>query len=216
MDDTPRHAPPFGSRDTSYLSHRERYPLGEPLDLPGGRSCAAPGGSTSSNLSLAAMLHVRRVIRFVLATLLLSAGAASAAHAQLRQTRSIAGEGAQRALAAASAEARGRNWAVSIAVVDAAGELVAFLRLDGAPYSSVAIAQAKARTAARFRRPTRGLDSALTAGRLAILGLEGVTPVEGGVPIVVSGEVVGAVGVSGVTSAQDAQVAQAGVAAVQP
>jgi glc operon protein GlcG len=147
---------------------------------------------------------------------LLAAGVAPAAHAQLRATRSVAAEGAQRALTAAAAEARAQGWLVSIAVVDPAGELVAFLRLDGAPLSSVDISRAKARTAARFRRPTRALDSTLTAGRLPILGLEGVTPVEGGVPIVVGGETVGAVGVSGVTSPQDAQVARAGVAAVQP
>lgn len=130
--------------------------------------------------------------------------------------RSVAAEGAQRAIAAATAEARQHGWAVSIAVVDPAGELVAFLRLDGAPISSVDIARAKARTAARFRRPTRIFDSTLTAGRLPLLGLEGVTPVEGGVPITVNGEVVGAVGVSGATSAQDAQVAQAGATAVTP
>jgi uncharacterized protein GlcG (DUF336 family) len=140
----------------------------------------------------------------------------SRAEAQLRSASTVSAEGAQRALAAAAAEARQQGWRVSIAVVDPAGELVAFLRLDGAPYSSVDIARAKARTAARFRRPTRGLDSSLSAGRLAILGLEGATPVEGGVPILVRGEVVGAVGVSGVTSAQDAQVAQAGAAAVTP
>jgi uncharacterized protein GlcG (DUF336 family) len=125
-------------------------------------------------------------------------------------------EGAQRALAAAAAEARQRGWAVSIAVVDPAGDLVAFVRLDGAPYASVDISRAKARTAARLKRTTGGLDSALTAGRLAILGLDGATPVEGGVPILIDGEVVGAVGVSGVTSPQDAQVARAGVAAVKP
>ena len=149
-------------------------------------------------------------------TLLSVALVPNRASAQLRPSRSVAAEGAQRALAAASAEARKQGWTVSIAVVDPAGELIAFLRMDGALHASVNIAQAKARTAARFRRPTRGLDSALTAGRLAILGLEGVTPVEGGVPIVVNGEVVGAVGVSGVTSAQDAQVALTGAAAVQP
>jgi uncharacterized protein GlcG (DUF336 family) len=137
------------------------------------------------------------------------------AEAQLRAWRVVSVDGAQRALAAAAAEARKQGWAVSIAVVDPAGELVGFLRLDGAPPSSVDVSRGKARTAARFRRPTRGLDSALTAGRLAILGLD-ATPVEGGVPIVVNGEVVGAVGVSGVSSAQDAQVAQAGAAAVQP
>jgi glc operon protein GlcG len=150
------------------------------------------------------------------AVLALGAVAPTVARAQLRPSRSVSAEGAQKALAAAAAEARKQGWAVSIAVVDPAGELVAFLRLDGAPYASVDVSRGKARTAARFRRPTRSFDSTLTAGRLAILGLDGVTPVEGGVPIVVNGEVVGAVGVSGVTSAQDAQVAQAGVAAVQP
>jgi uncharacterized protein GlcG (DUF336 family) len=140
----------------------------------------------------------------------------SSLHAQLQASRTVAIEGAQRALVAAAAEARKQGWAVSIAVVDPAGELVAFMRLDGAPHSSIDISRGKARTAARFRRPTKGLDSALAAGRLAILGMEGVTPVEGGVPIVINGEVVGAVGVSGVTSAQDAQVARAGAAAVQP
>ena len=159
----------------------------------------------------------RRPLVLVAALLVsLSVAAPSRLAAQLRPAPSVSAEGAQRALAAAAAEARKQGWMVSIAVVDPAGELVAFLRMDGAPYSSVDIARAKARTAARFRRPTRGLDSALAAGRLAILGLEGATPVEGGVPIVVRGETVGAVGVSGVTSAQDAQVAQAGAGVVTP
>jgi uncharacterized protein GlcG (DUF336 family) len=146
----------------------------------------------------------------------LGAASTRTAGAQLASSRAVAAAGAQRALAAAAAEARKEGWAVSIAVVDPAGELVGFLRLDGAPYSSVDIARAKARTAARFRRPTKALDSALTAGRYAILGLEGATPVEGGVPILIGSEVVGGVGVSGVSSAQDAQVARAGAAAVQP
>ena len=146
----------------------------------------------------------------------LAAAAPARLHAQLQATRSIASEGAQRALAAAAAEARKQGWAVSIAVVDPAGELVAFLRLDGAAFSSIDVSRAKARTAARFRRPTKALDSALTNGRLAILGLPGATPVEGGVPIVINGETVGAVGVSGVTSAQDAQIARAGADAVKP
>lgn len=152
----------------------------------------------------------------VATSLLATALAAAPVHAQVQVTRSVASAGAERALAAAAAEARKQGWAVSIAVVDPAGELVAFLRLDGALQASVDIARAKARTAARFRRPTKALESALADGRLAILGLEGVTPVEGGVPIVINGEVVGAVGVSGVTSAEDAQVARVGAGAVQP
>ena len=137
-------------------------------------------------------------------------------HAQLRTARVVALEGAQRALQAALAEAVKQGWQVSIAVVDVAGELVGFARMDGAPMASVDISRAKARTAARLRRSTRTLDSTLTAGRLAILGLDGITPVEGGVPIVVNGEVIGAVGVSGATSAQDGQVATAGAAVVKP
>ncbi len=146
----------------------------------------------------------------------LTFGTVATVGAQTRTSHIVAVEGAQRALAAALAEAKKQGWNVSISVVDNAGDLIGFLRMDGAAPSSVDISQAKARTAARMRRPTRTLDSTLTAGRTPILGLPGIVPVEGGVPIIVNGEVIGAVGVSGATSAQDGQVAQAGVAAVQP
>jgi glc operon protein GlcG len=147
---------------------------------------------------------------------LLALVAPSAVRAQVRSTPTIAAEGAQRAIAAALAEARAQGWNVSVAVVDPSGELLAFIRMDNAPYSSVDIASGKARTAARFRRPTKSLDSALTAGRMAILGFKGMTPVEGAVPVIIAGQTVGAVGVSGATSAQDAQVAAAGARAIQP
>jgi uncharacterized protein GlcG (DUF336 family) len=71
-------------------------------------------------------------------------------------------------------------------------------------------------TAARFKRPTKSLDSSVTAGRTGLLSFDGITAVEGGVPIIVAGKVIGAVGVSGASSAQDAQVAQAGIAALTP
>ena len=142
--------------------------------------------------------------------------APSSAAAQLRTARAISAEGARRVLASAEAEAAKNGWQVSIAVVDPAGELVAFVRMDGASPASVDVSRGKARTAARFRRPTKALEDAIAGGRAAILGFEGLTPVEGGVPVVVGGEVVGAVGVSGVTSPQDAQVAQAGARAVTP
>lgn len=134
-------------------------------------------------------------------------------HAQVRAVNTVTAAAAQRALAAAEAEARKNGWLMSIAVVDPAGELVAFLRMDGAPLSSVDIARSKGRTAARFRRPTRVLDSLVTAGRTAVMSLDGVVAVEGGVPIIVNGEVVGAVGVSGAAASQDAQAAQAGATA---
>lgn len=116
----------------------------------------------------------------------------------------------------AEAEARRNNWNVAIAVVDAHGELVFFLKMDDVQQQSVDIAQAKARSAARMRRPTKALDDAVTAGRLALLAVDGLLPLEGGVPVIYNGVVIGAVGVSGVTSAQDAQVAAAGIRAVFP
>ncbi len=134
--------------------------------------------------------------------------------AQLRQLPVVGMEGAKRALAAAEQEARTQGWTVSIAVVDPAGELVGFLRMDGAPPASVDIARGKARTAARFRRPTKALEDVVANGRVAVMTFEGMVLVEGGVPITVDGVVVGALGVSGASSAQDAQVARAGAAAV--
>lgn len=136
------------------------------------------------------------------------------AQAQLRQLSAVGMDGAKRALAAAEQEARKQGWNVSIAVVDPAGELVGFLRMDGAPPASVDIARGKARTAARFRRPTKALEDVVAGGRVAVVTFEGMVLVEGGVPITVDGVVVGALGVSGASSAQDAQVAQAGAAAV--
>ncbi len=164
-------------------------------------------------------MNAQRTARLLLAGAILIVASlmpVSRAIAQMRTAHVVAAEGAQRAVAAALAEAKKQGWNVSIAVVDNSGELVGFLRMDNAVPGSGDISLAKARTAARLKRPTRSLDSTLTAGRIAILGLPGVTPVEGGVPIIVNGEVIGAVGVSGATSAQDAQLAQAGAAAVQP
>lgn len=158
---------------------------------------------------------MRHLTTPLLATVLVAA-APAALCAQLADAKVLTLDAARRAAAAAEAEARRNQWRVSIAVVDAYGELVAFQRMDDAALTSGNIAQGKARTAARFRRPTRALDSSLTAGRTALLAFEGVMPVEGGVPITVGGRVVGAVGVSGATSPQDAQCAQAGAKAVTP
>jgi glc operon protein GlcG len=138
-----------------------------------------------------------------------------ACEAQVRSSRVVTLDGARLAVSAAIAEATRMGWNVSIAVVDPAGDLIAFARMDAAAAASTGIAPAKARTAARMRRTTGSLDSTLTAGRLPILGLEGITPVEGGVPILVNGELVGAVGVSGATSVQDAQLARAAAAVIR-
>lgn len=125
-------------------------------------------------------------------------------------------DGAREIVRNAEEEARRNNWNVAIAVVDAHGELVFFVKMDNVQQGSVDIAQGKARTAARMRRATKALDDAVSGGRVALLGVPGLLAMEGGVPIVFEGRVIGAVGVSGVTSQQDAQIATAGIKAVFP
>ena len=121
---------------------------------------------------------------------------------------------AQRLVAAAVAEARRRDFQMAFAIVDPAGDLVAFARLDGVQTASVLTAQNKARCAARFRRPTLYWAQAIAAGNLNLITLEGVVAAEGGVPIVdARGRVIGAIGVSGGASAQDGDVAAAAIAA---
>jgi glc operon protein GlcG len=124
-------------------------------------------------------------------------------------------EAAKRAMAAAEAEATRNNWGVSIAIVDSGGNLVMLHRLENAQLSSVRIAEAKARTAVEFRRPTKALEDAVAGGGVGLRVLTfGASVAEGGVPIVSGNRIVGAIGVSGVASHQDAQVAAAGAAAV--
>jgi glc operon protein GlcG len=131
----------------------------------------------------------------------------------LVDARRVGAQAAARVLEAAAVEARRNGWAVSVAVVDPAGALVAFRRDDAAHPASVDLSLGKARTAARFRTTSREIEQ-LAAARNGFLTVAGITPVEGAVPIVVDGQVVGAVGVSGVTSAQDAQIARAGAEAL--
>ena len=124
-------------------------------------------------------------------------------------------DAAKKALAAAEAEAKKNNWTVAIAIVDSSAKLVAFSKMDGTQHASVDIAIGKAVTANNFKRPTKALQDGIAQGgvNLRILGQPGVTPLEGGVPIVVDGKIVGAIGASGVMSNQDAEVAMAGAAA---
>ncbi|SFU94131.1 GlcG/HbpS family heme-binding protein [Pseudoduganella namucuonensis] len=116
---------------------------------------------------------------------------------------------------AAEAEAVANKWAVSIAIVDDGGHLLWFQRLDGAAPLSSHIAPAKARTSALGRRETKVYEEMINNGRVSFIGVPNVDgPLEGGVPIVVDGHVIGAVGVSGVKSNEDAQIAKAGIAAL--
>ena len=126
-------------------------------------------------------------------------------------------ETAKKMAAAAEAEARKNNFTMAIAITDIGGDLVYFEKMDGTQTGSVNVAQGKARSAVMFKRPTKVFQEIVAAGGdgLRILGLEGAVPVEGGIPIVVGGKIVGAIGTSGGSSAQDGQVAQAGLAALK-
>lgn len=121
---------------------------------------------------------------------------------------------AKRVAAAAAQEAKRNEWSVVVAIVDDAGLLVYLERLDGVQPASCDIAQHKARAAALFRRPTKALEETVAGGRVALLSLPHVTPVEGGVPLLHEGQVVGAIGVSGVQSFEDGIVARAGADAL--
>jgi glc operon protein GlcG len=115
---------------------------------------------------------------------------------------------------AAVAHARANEWNVTIAIVDDGGHLLYLRRLDGAPPISAEMAPGKARTAALGRRESKVYEEAIRQGRTAFLSAPLTAMLEGGVPIVVKGDVIGAVGVSGVKSEQDAMIAQAGIAAL--
>jgi uncharacterized protein GlcG (DUF336 family) len=125
-------------------------------------------------------------------------------------------EQAKKAMAAAEAEATKNSLAMVIAIVDGTGHLLMLHKLDNASYGSIRVATGKARTAFEFRQPTKNLHERLNAGTAThLLTLGGATLIEGGLPIVVGGKIVGAIGVSGGSPTQDAQVAKAGADTVQ-
>ena len=130
---------------------------------------------------------------------------------------SIGFDAAKKAIAAAEAEAKKNNWPVAIAVVDTGGHLVAFSRLDNTQIGSVDIAIGKAVTANNLKRATKALQDGIAQGgaNLRLLAVKGITPLEGGVPIVVDGKIIGGIGVSGVMSNQDAECAIAGANAAK-
>jgi uncharacterized protein GlcG (DUF336 family) len=126
-------------------------------------------------------------------------------------------ENAKKAAAAAIAEARKNNWTMALAIVDPNGTLVYYEKLDNTQIGSSQVAISKARSAALFKRSTKSFEDQLAKGGdgLRTLGLEGAVPLEGGVPIVIEGKIVGAIGMSGGASAQDAQCAQVGADALK-
>lgn len=128
-------------------------------------------------------------------------------------------EQAKKVLAAAETEARKNDWNVVVAIVDTGGNLVVLQRMDDTQIASITVAQQKAWSAAGYRRSTKTFEETVAAGPAGArtLALHGAMPVEGGLPVVVNGKIIGAIGVSGVTSQQDGQIASAGVGAlVQP
>jgi glc operon protein GlcG len=129
---------------------------------------------------------------------------------------SITLEAAKRVAAAAEAEANANDWPMVIAIVDTGGHLILLHRIDHAQNGSVDIARRKAETAVNFKRPTKVFEDAIAQGgmHLRMLAMGNLLPLEGGLPILEDGKVVGAIGVSGMQSTQDAQVARAGLAAL--
>ena len=132
--------------------------------------------------------------------------------AQTIAKRALTLEGAKKIAAAAEAEAVKNKWNVAVAIVDDGGNLIYFQRMDGTQVASLDIAPFKARGAIGFKRPTKEFEDRVAKGAAQVLNVPWMAPVEGGLPLVVAGEFVGAIGVSGVTSQQDGVVAAAGAA----
>ena len=127
--------------------------------------------------------------------------------------QAIGADLAKQIAAGAVAESKKNGWRMAIAIVDNHGLLVYYERMDDTQTASVQIALDKAKTAATFRRPSKAFEDGIAKGRVALLGLSGATPIEGGVPIMAGGKVIGGIGVSGANSDQDAQAAVAGIKA---
>jgi glc operon protein GlcG len=132
------------------------------------------------------------------------------ASAQLADKKALTLDAAKKIAAAAEAEAKKNNWNVVIAIVDDGGHLLYLQRMDGTQTGSIEVAMKKAQTAMSFKRPTKVFEDAIAGGRTALIALHGALPLEGGVPVTVGGQIIGAIGVSGVKSTEDGQIAKAG------
>jgi glc operon protein GlcG len=168
------------------------------------------------------MMRLSRTSRALTLTFLawmsISVVTGGVAHAQLMLPygEAISLEQAKQVIALAKEEAAKNSWPVAIAVVDGSGFLVAFERLDKTQLGSVEVAIEKAKTSALFRRPTKTFEDTLAMGgaNLKLLKLPGALPIEGGLPIVQGGKIIGAIGVSGVKSVEDGQIAAKGLEAI--
>lgn len=156
-----------------------------------------------------------KMIKLSIAVLLLAV-TATAAQKDLPSKKILPLEVAKKIAEAAEADARKRGATVVIAVVDDAGHLLVLHRLDDTQVASVEVAIGKARTAAIFRRPSKVFEDQIRDGRVAALALSGATPLQGGIPIIYEGKVIGAIGVSGNTPQEDEDIAKAGAVATLP
>lgn len=158
-------------------------------------------------------MSLKTVVKTVVVAVILLGGLAMArAQMPIPYGTNVSLENAKKAAAPALAEAEKNHWMMAVAIVDTAGNLVYYEKLDNTQIGSTTVAIDKARCAALFKRPTKAFQDTLAGGGdgLRVLGLKGVVPVEGGIPLVMDGKIVGAIGVSGGTSAQDGQCAKAG------
>ena len=140
--------------------------------------------------------------------------AGTQADAQLADKKVLTLAAAKKMAAAAEAEATKNNWRVVIAIVDDGGHLLYLQRADETQIGSIDIAVGKAQTSVALKRPTKAVEDIIANGRNAFLGVKGVTPLQGGLPVMVDNKLVGAIGVSGVTSQQDEQIAKVGLEAL--
>src|SRR5579872_2242547 len=141
-------------------------------------------------------------------------GLAGTASAQFVEKKTVSLTLAKKMAAAAEAEATKNNWAMVITVLDDGGNIVYIGRMDGAQLGSIDVSQGKAHTALAFRRPSKAFQDLVDQNQAHLITLPHITAVQGGLPIMLDGKVVGAIGVSGGTSAQDEQCAQAGINAI--
>jgi len=162
-------------------------------------------------------MRMARFLSMVLATVVLFAAASANAQAPPAYGTPITLDQAKKVVAGAEAEANKNGWPVVIVILDPGGNLVLLQRLDNTQWGSIEVAKDKARSAVAFRRPTKVWQDLIAqgGGNLRLLNLSGASMIEGGIPIMADGKVIGSIGVSGVTGPQDSQIAQAGVDALK-
>jgi glc operon protein GlcG len=155
----------------------------------------------------------RTILAFAIGAILLSISAQST-RAQLLEKKTVSLAAAKKMAAAAEAEAAKNNWTMVFSIVDDGGNLVYLGRMDGTQLGSIEVSQGKARTALQFKRPSKAFQDLIDKDQQHLITLGHITGVQGGLPIMAEGKVIGAIGASGGTSAQDEQCAQAGLNAL--